>query len=85
MQRSVHSDNIALRDELLEILNTAGINFLCGGLRQGSVVIVEKFFGVEGLEALENTVANATSTNGANNFALEIKCITGYARRRILK
>jgi hypothetical protein len=48
--------------------------------RQRSVVVVEEFLAVEGHQTLENTVANTTSTNGANDLALEIEGIASNVR-----
>jgi len=42
-------------------------------VRERVIVIVQKLLAIEGLEALQDPVSNPTSTNGTDNFTLEIK------------
>jgi len=80
VKRAVDGNDIALRDKLLEVLDAAGIHSLGSGSGEGSIVVVEELLGVEGLEALENAVADTTSTDGADNLALEIKGVASNIR-----
>ena len=80
VKRAVDSDNIALRDELLEVLDAARLHSLGSGSGERSVVVVEELLGVEGLQTLENAVADATSTDGPNDLALHIKGVAGNVR-----
>jgi len=48
--------------------------------RQGSVVIVDELLAVEGQQTLEDAVTDTTSTNGANNLALEIVGVASNLR-----
>ena len=76
VQRAVDSDDVTLRDELLEVRHAARADGLARGVGQRRVVVVEELLAVEGLEALEDAIANATSADGADDLALEVKRVT---------
>lgn len=77
MQRAVDGDNVTLGEELLEGVDAAAANLglLLGA--QGLVVVVEKLLAVEGLEAAEDTLADAADGDGADNLALEVVLLLG--------
>lgn len=72
VEGAVHGDDVALGYELLQILNSAGIDALGGLLGKRCVVVVKKLFALEGLQTLEDTVADTARTDGTNNLALKI-------------
>ena len=80
VQRAVDGDDVALRDELLEVLDAARTDLLLGLLGEASVVVVEELLAVEGLEALEDAEADASSTDGANDLALKVVRVAGDVR-----
>lgn len=41
------------------------------------IVVVQKFFAIERLEALQDPVSDPTCTDGTDNFALEVKGVPG--------
>lgn len=61
----------------LEVKDTSDTNLGGSVGGEGVVVVVEQFLGVKGNKALKDTVTNATSTNGSNDFALEIVSVAG--------
>jgi hypothetical protein len=60
----------------LEILNATSFDSFSSTGGQRCIVIVEKLFAVEGIETLEDTVSDSASSNGSNDFAFEIECVT---------
>lgn len=46
-------------------------------LGQGSVVVVEELLAVEGHQTLEDTVADTTAADGADDLALEVERVAG--------
>ena len=44
--------------------------------RKGSIIIVEELLAIERNKTLENAVSNTASSNGANDFALQIKSVS---------
>jgi hypothetical protein len=52
VQGGVNSDNITLRNEFLEVFNTACTNGLGSGFRQGCIIVIEELLRIEGLQAL---------------------------------
>jgi len=75
VQRAVDGDDVALRHEVLEVVDAARLDGFGSGGREGCVVVVEKLFAVEGQETLKDTVTDAASSNGADNFALQVECV----------
>ena len=73
----VDGDDVALGDELLEVLDAAGVDGLLELGRELVVVEVEVLLAVEGLETLENAVADAASADGANDLALDVEGVAG--------
>lgn len=71
----VHSDNVTLRDQLLEIFNAARTDRLFAVLREATEVVVQVLLGVEGHEPLKDAVADAARADGANDLALEVECV----------
>jgi hypothetical protein len=77
VERAVDGDNVTLGEHLLECVDAAASNLLLLLLGQGLVVKVEKLLAVEGLEAAEDTLANAANSDGTDNLALEIELLLG--------
>lgn len=77
MERAVDSNNVTLGEQLLESVDAAASNLLLLLLGQGLVVEVEKLLAVEGLEAAEDTLANAADSDGTDNLALKIELLLG--------
>jgi hypothetical protein len=77
VQGAVDGDNVALGDELLEGVNTAGANLLLRLSRERLVVVVEELLTAEGLKTAEDTLANAANSDGTDNLALEIELLLG--------
>lgn len=77
VQGAVDGNNVAAGDELLERVDALGANLglLLG--RQGLVVVVEELLAVKGLEAAEDTLADAADGDGTNNLALEVVLLLG--------
>lgn len=80
VEGAVDSNDVTLREEVLEVRHAACVDLLgCIG-RQVLVVKVEELLAVEGHETLQNSVTNSASANGTDNLALEIVSITGNGR-----
>jgi len=77
VERAVDGDDVALSEHLLEVLNPAAANLLLLLGREGLVVVVEQLLAVEGLEAAQDTLADASDGDGADDFALEIEFVLG--------
>jgi hypothetical protein len=80
VQGAVDGDDVTLGDELLKVIDAAGLDSLGGSSWQRSVVVVEKLLAVEGHETLEDTVANAASTDGADDLVLQVERVAGDLR-----
>lgn len=77
MQGAVDGDDVALGEHLLEILDAAAANLLLLLGRQGLVVVVQQLLAVEGLEAAQDTLADAADGDGADDLALEVELVLG--------
>lgn len=77
VERSVDGQDVKLAKELLEVFNAAGADRLLSLLGHGLVIVVEELLAVERLQALEDSVANAASTKGADDLALQIVRVAG--------
>jgi len=75
VERAVDGDNVTLRDQVLEGLDTASANGLFGLSTQWLVVVVEELLAVEGLQAAEHTLTDAANTDGTNNLVFKIELV----------
>lgn len=77
VERAVDGDDVAAREELVEGVDALGRDSL--GSLSGDVVVVEpeELLAVEGLEALEDTVADTATADGTDDLALEVIGVTG--------
>lgn len=77
VQRAVDGNDVALGEHVLEALDAAAADLLLllGG--QGLVVEVEQLLAVEGLEAAQDTLADAADGDGADDLALEVELVLG--------
>lgn len=84
VQRSIDSEDVDFRQELLEVFNANGANFLFGVLGQRLVVVVCELGAVEWLEALQDAEANTAGAERANNLAFEVKLWARVSQNLIL-
>lgn len=77
VQGAVDGDDVALGDELLQGIDAAAANLLLDLVRQRLVVVVEQLLAVKGLEAAQDTLADAADSDGADNLALQVKLVLG--------
>lgn len=77
VQRAVDSDDVTLSKHLLEVLDTSAANLLLLLWGQGLVVVVQELLAVEGLEAAQDTLADAADGDGADDLVLEVELILG--------
>lgn len=77
VQRAVDSDNIALRQHLLEILDTPAADLLLLLSGQGLVVVVEQLLAVERLETPQDTLTDTANGNGTDNLVLKVVLVLG--------
>lgn len=77
VERAVDGDNVTLGEHLLEGLDAAAANLglLLGG--QGLVVKVQQLLAAKGLEAAQDTLADAADGDGTDNLALEVVLLLG--------
>jgi hypothetical protein len=80
VEGAVDSDDIALRDELLEVNDAASVDGLGGSFRERSIVVVEEFFAVKWSQTLKDTVTDTASTDGTDNLALQVKGVASDVR-----
>ena len=80
VQGAVHGNNVALRNEALEVFDPASVDSLGGVFGERGVVVVKEFLAVEGHETLQDTVTNTASTDGSDDLALQIECVAGDVR-----
>lgn len=72
VQRAVDGDDIALGEHLLEVLDATAANLLLLLRRQGLVVKVQQLLAVKGLEAAQDTLANAADGDGTDDLVLQV-------------
>ena len=72
VKRAVHGDNVALGDEILEILDAASTYVCRSFFGKWCVVVVKKLLAVEWPETLKDAVADAARANRADDLALEL-------------
>lgn len=72
MQGAVDGDDIALGQHLLKAVDAAGADLLLDLGLEGLVVVVEQLLAVEGLEAAQDTLADAADSDGADDLVLEV-------------
>lgn len=58
VQRGVDGDEVALSDELLEVVHSADANLFLEVIRKAVVVVVQQLLGVERHETFQDTVPN---------------------------
>jgi len=75
VERAVDGDNVTLGEHLLESVDAAAANLLLLLGREGLVVEVKELLAVEGLEAAEDTLTNATNSDGTDNLALKVELL----------
>ena len=80
MQGAVDGNDVALGQQLLEVVDAAAADLLLGLGRQGLVVVVEELLAVEGLEAAQDALADAADGDGAHHLALEVELVLGGRR-----
>jgi len=80
VQGAVDGDDIAHGDHFLKRFDPASLDSGSGLLGKRSVVEIDEFFTVKGHETLEDTVTDTTGTDGADDFAFEIKRVTSDGR-----
>ena len=77
VEGAVDGDDVALGQQLLEGIDAAAANLglLLG--RQGLVVKVEKLLAVEGLQAAQHTLADASDGDGSDDLAFQVELVLG--------
>lgn len=75
VQGAVDGHDITLSKHLLEVLDTAAANLLLDLGAQGLVVVVEQLLAVEGLQATQDTLANAADGNGSDDLVLQVEFV----------
>lgn len=79
VQRAVDGDDVADGQHLLEALVARAANLLLGRLGQRLVVVVDEL-AVKGLEAAQDSLADAAHADGADRLALEVVLLLGDGR-----
>ena len=77
MEWAVNCDNVALRQHVLEIIDTSATNLLLDLWLQWLVIEVQKLLAVEGLETTEHTLADAANSDSADNLIFEVVLVFG--------
>jgi hypothetical protein len=77
MQRAIDGDNITLSQHLLEAFNTTAANLLLNLRRQGLVIKVKQLLAVKRLQAAQDTLANTTNSDSADDLVLEVELVLG--------
>lgn len=77
VERRIDGDYITARHKVLEVLDTLATNLLLGSIIKLVVVIVQQLLAVEGLEALQDTTANAANTKRTDHLVLDIVRVHG--------
>lgn len=77
VQGAVDGDDVTLGQHLLEVFDAAAANLLLLFGGQRLVVVVEKLLAVKGLEAAQDTLANASDGDGADDLVLQIVLLLG--------
>lgn len=79
MEWAVNGDNIALRQHLLEVINTSAANLLLDLGFKWLVIVVEELLAVEWLQSAEDTLANSANGNCSNDLSFEIVLVLGHS------
>lgn len=79
VERAVDRDNIALRQHILEALNTTAADLLLSFGAEGLVIVVEELFAVEWLQPAEDTLADTADSNCSNDLSFKIELVLGYS------
>jgi hypothetical protein len=69
---AVDGDDITLGQHLLEVLDSSAANLLLLLGREWLVVVVEELLAVEWLQSAEDTLTNATNSDGTHDLVLEV-------------
>lgn len=77
MERAVDGDDIALRQQLLEGIDTSAANLLLLLGRKRLVVEVEQLLAVKRLQPSEDALTNTADSDGTDDLALEIVLVLG--------
>ncbi|KAH3661042.1 hypothetical protein OGATHE_005374 [Ogataea polymorpha] len=77
VQWTVDRDNVGLGNQLLDVVDSAGADFLLRLFRQRLVVVVEQLLRVEGHKSLQHTVADSACSDGGNDLALDVEGVLG--------
>lgn len=77
VERAVDSDDVALGEHLLEVLDAAAANLLLLLRRQGLVVVVEELLAVESFQTAEDTLSDTADGDGTDDLVLEIVLVLG--------
>lgn len=77
VERAVDSDDVALGEHLLEVLDAAAANLLLLLRRQGLVVVVEELLAVESFQTAEDMLSDTADGDGTDDLVLEIVLVLG--------
>jgi len=80
VQRAVDGHDIALRQHVLEVLNSPATNLLLLLGSQTLVVKVQQLLAVEGLQPAEDALADTANSHGTDDLVLQVVLVLGDGR-----
>ncbi|KAB8291790.1 hypothetical protein EYC80_006584 [Monilinia laxa] len=77
VKRTVDSNNITLRQHLLQVRNSSTSDLLLNLRLKRLVIKVQQLLAVKRLQSSQDTLTDSTHCNGTDDLALEIKLVLG--------
>ena len=77
VQRRVDGDHITPAQEIIPILDPLTSDLFRSGLGQRGIIKVKQLGAVERLETLKHSVTDSTASEGTDDFAFEVKRVSG--------